>query len=180
LFEQTIRAGHPGFTNILPAVVILVRGLPSDVTVYNANATNRQSGEAAVTYPLPIGPGQFVDFVVEYYRASRQPFTQPTFSARGGVPRPGRSGASAQRILPVDRNVLLQSGRFLIEFTATPGNRYVVQYNSNPGTNAWRTAGAPITAPANRVQWLDDGPPKTDSPPGSVSSRIYRVVELVP
>ena len=181
LFEQSIRASHPGFTNILPAVVILVRGLPSDVTVYNANATNRQSGEAAVTYPLPIGPGQFVDFLVEYYRASREPFTQPTFSARGGMPGPGRPGARAQRILSVDRNVLLQSGRFLIEFTATPGNRYVVQYNSNPiGTNAWRTAGAPITAPANRVQWLDDGPPKTDSPPGSVSNRLYRVVELVP
>lgn len=94
------------------------------------------------------------------------------------MPAPGSSGRAAQ-ILPVDRNVLLQSGRFLIEFTATPGRRYVVQYNSNPiGTNAWRSAGVPITAPANRVQWLDDGPPKTESPPGAVGNRLYRVVEL--
>ena len=179
LFEQTIRASHPGFTNIVPGVIVMIRGLPTDVRVYNANASNLV-GSALVAHPLPIGPGQFVDFVVEYYRASRQPFTQPTFSARAAVPGPGRS-QRAQRILPIDRNVLLQSGRFLIEFTATPGNRYVVQYNSNPiGTNAWRTAGVPITAPANRVQWLDDGPPKTDSLPGSVSSRLYRVVELVP
>jgi len=177
LFEQTIRASHPGTTNILPGVVVLIRGLPSDVRVYNANASNSVTS-AFVAHPLPVGPGQSVDFLVEYYRASRQPFTQPTFAARATMPAPGSSGRAAQ-ILPVDRNVLLQSGRFLIEFTATPGRRYVVQYNSNPiGTNAWRSAGVPITAPANRVQWLDDGPPKTESPPGAVGNRLYRVVEL--
>jgi hypothetical protein len=33
-----------------------------------------------------------------------------------------------------------------------------------------------VTAANNRVQWYDDGPPKTASKPASVSSRYYRVI----
>ena len=35
-----------------------------------------------------------------------------------------------------------------------------------------------VVAPSSRVQWIDDGPPKTDSAPGSASQRYYRVVQL--
>jgi hypothetical protein len=42
----------------------------------------------------------------------------------------------------------------------------------------WKTANPIITAPANRVQWYDDGPPKTESKPTSIGSRFYRVMEL--
>jgi hypothetical protein len=30
-------------------------------------------------------------------------------------------------------------------------------------------------APANRVQWIDDGPPKTVSHPTNAMARFYRV-----
>ena len=70
----------------------------------------------------------------------------------------------------------LVGGRFLIEFSATPGNRYAVQYSSD--IIIWKTANPVITAPANRVQWYDDGPPKTESKPSMVGSRFYRVMAL--
>jgi hypothetical protein len=35
-----------------------------------------------------------------------------------------------------------------------------------------------ITAPANRVQWIDAGPPKTDSNPAQQTARYYRVILL--
>jgi hypothetical protein len=73
--------------------------------------------------------------------------------------------------------VALAGGRFLIEFSATPGRRYAVQYSSD-NMVTWKTANPIITAPANRVQWYDDGPPKTESKPTSTGSRLYRVMEL--
>ena len=36
----------------------------------------------------------------------------------------------------------------------------------------------PITAAANRVQWLDDGPPKTESKPIGPASGFYRIIQL--
>ena len=78
-------------------------------------------------------------------------------------------------VIQVDRSVQLQSGRFLIEFTAVPGRSYVVQYSSDMET--WKSANPIITAPSNKVQWYDDGPPKTESIPSS-GSRFYRVMVL--
>jgi hypothetical protein len=40
----------------------------------------------------------------------------------------------------------------------------------------WDQAGEPVTAAANRVQWIDNGPPKTATPPGDSEVRYYRVV----
>jgi hypothetical protein len=75
-----------------------------------------------------------------------------------------------------DRSAALTNGRFLIEFTTTPGRRYAVQYSAD--TVTWKTAQPPVTAAATRTQWYDDGPPKTESKPASVGERFYRVVEL--
>jgi hypothetical protein len=65
-----------------------------------------------------------------------------------------------------------------IEFTAEAGKRYLVQYRDNITSAAWQSAFPAVTAGANRVQWFDDGPPKTESPPGAVGNRFYRVIEL--
>ena len=40
----------------------------------------------------------------------------------------------------------------------------------------WQVATPTVTANATRTQWYDDGPPKTASKPGAVSSRYYRVI----
>jgi hypothetical protein len=171
LFEQTIRANNSS-TNAVNALAVLIRGLPSDARVYNASGTD-PFGTPFVAQPVAVNPGESVDFVIEYYRANRQPLTQPTFSpaATTARPRPPKG-----EVISVDRTVQLQSGRFLIEFTATVGRRYLVQYS--PDMAAWTNANPTITAAADRVQWLDDGPPKTVSPPSGLGSRFYRVFEL--
>jgi hypothetical protein len=171
LFEQTIRASN-GSTGAVEALAVLIRGLPGDVTVYNASGLD-PFGTPFVAQPIPVNPGETVDFVIEYYRANRLPITQPTFApaATTANPRP-----PSGQVMSVDRNVQLPDGRFLIEFTARAGRRYLVQYS--PDMAAWTNANPVITAPADRVQWLDDGPPKTISPPGGPGSRFYRVFEL--
>jgi len=75
----------------------------------------------------------------------------------------------------VDRFEALPDGSFLIEFATTPGHVYTIQYSDGP-SGPFKTAVPSITAPANRLQWLDDGPPKTESQPAG-GSRFYRVFE---
>jgi hypothetical protein len=171
LFEQTIRASNSS-TNVVEALAVLIRGLPSDAKVYNASGID-SLGRPFVAQPMPVNPGESVDFVIEYYRANRQAITQPIFSPAATTVRPR---TPAGEVISVDRSVELSSGRFLIEFTATAGRQYLVQYSPDMAT--WTNANPTITAPANRVQWLDDGPPKTVSRPGGPGSRFYRVFEL--
>jgi hypothetical protein len=172
LFEQTIRAYNAGTdTNVVDPLIVLIRGLPSDVRVYNASGAD-SGGTPFVAYRLPLRTNESVDFVIEYYRSTRRIFTQPTFAPSMGFPL--NTNISGGGILRAQIREV-QSGAVLIEFTATPGKRYEVQYSADFIT--WKNATPTITAPADKVQWIDSGPPKTESPPG-MGSRFYRVAEL--
>jgi hypothetical protein len=126
-----------------------------------------------VQYDLPLASGATVDLVIEYYRANRQTIPQPVYIV--GV-APPVVVTQTGRVLAIVPEAQMVGERFLIEFSATPGRRYVVQYSSD--MQDWKTANPRITAPANRVQWYDDGPPKTESKPASIDSRFYRIREL--
>ncbi|MBE0540032.1 MAG: choice-of-anchor D domain-containing protein, partial [Verrucomicrobia bacterium] len=170
LFEQTVRVTNSTLSSV-SGLRLRILNLPSDVQVYNASGST--NGTPFVQYDLPLAGGAAVDLLIEYYRANRQAIPQPGFVVEVAVPV---TVTETGPLLEIDRSVQLASGRFLIEFTATPGARYAVQYSSD--TQNWKTANPIITAPANRVQWYDDGPPKTESKPGSVGSRFYRVMQL--
>lgn len=171
LFEQTIR-----LINASPVAVdatqILIHGLPSDVVVYNA--AGEIDGVPYVQYNYTLAPFESVDFVIEYDRNSRETIPQPTFVSEAmeviivadpmGTP------------FAIDRALMLTDGRFLIEFTAIEGSSYSVQYSDD--MIDWTTVVPTITAPTNKIQWYDDGPPKTESMPEDASSRFYRIFEL--
>lgn len=72
---------------------------------------------------------------------------------------------------------MLRDGRILIEFDSIPGKIYEVQY-SDDEMKTWKSANPTVTAPANRFQWIDDGPPKTDAVPQNHVMRVYRVFVL--
>jgi hypothetical protein len=80
--------------------------------------------------------------------------------------------------LEVVRQELLADGSFLLEFTTLSNRTYYVQYRSDQG-GSWKTSQPAITGNGTRFQWIDSGPPKTESPPASVTLRIYQVI-LVP
>jgi hypothetical protein len=75
----------------------------------------------------------------------------------------------------VDRIVRIPAG-IMLEFTAVAGRWYIVEYSNN--SIEWKRTLAPIQAAANRVQWIDHGPPQTDSLPADQRSRFYRVREI--
>jgi len=122
----------------------------------------------------PLGVGSTVVFLLEYYVPTRVAPTNLTYTVEAGPPviPPVISGT----IFNISRTIVLADGSVLVEFSAVPGQVYAIQYGSDMVT--WRTAVPAITAPANRVQWIDAGPPKTDSSPAQQPARYYRVVLL--
>jgi uncharacterized repeat protein (TIGR01451 family) len=171
LFEQRIEVANGGPAT--PAsVLVTVSGLPANAKVYNATGTT--NGLPYVQSSSPLGVGSNVVFLLEYYVPTRVAPTNLTFAVQAGpiVIPPVISGT----ILSVSRTLVLANGNVLVEFSAVPGQVYAVQYSSDMKT--WLTAVPAITAPANQVQWIDSGPPKTVSSPAQQPSRYYRVVLL--
>ena len=69
----------------------------------------------------------------------------------------------------------LNAGTLGITWSSIPGRTYTILY-SDDVMLTWLTATPSLTANATQTQWYDDGPPKTESKPLSIASRVYRVV----
>jgi uncharacterized repeat protein (TIGR01451 family) len=171
LFEQRIQVANGGPATP-SSVLVTVSGLPANAKVYNAAGTT--NGLPYVQSSSPLGVGSNVVFLLEYYIPTRVAPTNLTFTVEAGptVIPPVVSGT----ILSVSRTLVLTNGNVLVEFSAVPGQIYAIQYSSDMVT--WLTAVPVIAAPANRVQWIDAGPPQTVSSPAQTSARYYRVVLL--
>jgi len=168
LFTNSVLLTNSG-PNTVAAVRLLILNLPADVQVYDASGSTT-NGTPYVQYNFPLAPAATVDFTIEYYRASRLPFPTPTYvpedTTAVTMTMTNGVGIAIGQIVPL-------SGGMLIEFSATLGRSYAVQYSSD--LINWHTADPVIIAPANGVQWFDQGPPKTQSRP---ATRFYRAFEL--
>jgi len=141
------------------------------VQLYNARGST--NGAPYVEYDQPVAAGGSVDFLLEYYESTRQPFVSTNFVASvvAAVVVPPPTGTYLQ----LDRAPFVSEGQLTIEFASVPGHTYVVQYSTDMQT--WETATPPIVAKNTRTVWIDTGPPMTASPPGSPGQRFYRIVE---
>jgi len=74
----------------------------------------------------------------------------------------------------IDRVVGLVDGTFLIEFPAVRGQDYYVQYCEDFVN--WKTVTPSVATDANRIQWIDNGQPKTENFPRNRACRFYRVI----
>jgi hypothetical protein len=63
----------------------------------------------------------------------------------------------------------------LIEFPSLTNRTYTVVYSDNVLFSNAMIAPPSITVPANRIQWIDYGPPATRSAPSNSPARFYRV-----
>jgi hypothetical protein len=175
LFYQTVRVSNPTLAPLAALrlwVELDANSLARGVQVWNA--TGRSNAVPYLSYNTSLAPGQSVDLQIEYYVPDRQPFPSPSFRTEVVVPDPPFEPAGTA--LGFVRQVTLANGLFLVEFSTTVGRRYYVQYSSDM-TN-WKTALPAIMGTGSRVQWIDNGPPKTESLPSSESSRFYRVILL--
>jgi hypothetical protein len=174
LFEELVTVTNIGSTTVA-GVRLLVGGLPSSVTLYDAAGTN--NGMPYVQYNSPLNPGNTVSFALEFYNPSRLPFTN-SLTAIAILPvNPGSPGTNGVFISQIFLDMRIAGDpRVVIGFPTTPGNTYLILYSDDLIT--WQVATPSVTANATATQWYDDGPPKTDSKPFSITSRFYRVIAV--
>ena len=168
LYEHTIRVLNPTAYSY-EAIRVLIRNLPPGTGVYNASGET--NSVPYVQSNLPIPPGGSVDFTIEYY-ANR--LLEPTLEAQlvSASPPTNPTGTVQQ----VSRAMRLSDGTFLIEFNSLVNRIYCVQYTKDM-TN-WKTVTPTLMGTGTRIQWLDNGPPKTETHPNGEPSRIYRLMML--
>jgi len=169
LMEELVRVTNVG-TNDVPSVRLSVSGLGTN-RLYNAVGTN--SGNPYVLYGATLATNQSVDLLLEYFVRTRTALTNLTRTAVGITLATVAVPTNAP---PTITSQSLTAGGFLIEFQSIPGRSYTILYADNTSFTNALVAQPAVVAPADRVQWIDNGPPKTISKPASVSSRFYRVI----
>ncbi len=170
MMEQQVNLANTGTTNAVAARVI-VQGLTN--RLYNAAGTN--DGNPFVAYTTNLPAAASVELLLEYFVPARTAVSNPVLNAvEVPVYNPLLPSGAPVRI---SRLLVLPSGRVLIEFPAETNRSYTVLYSADPSfTNQPRAAQPSVTAPADRVQWIDYGPPKTLSAPASTPNRFYQVI----
>jgi plastocyanin len=171
LFEQSVSVNNPN-ESAVAGVRLAVLGLPADVKLYDASGST--NGTPFVEYKQALNAGASVDFRLEYYRSNRLDFISTNFVTTAVTPV--TPVAPIGSVVQLDRTPFLFNGSLVIEFASVPGKTYVVEYS--PDMQVWSISLPPIVATGTRVQWIDTGPPKTDSAPGASGQRFYRVVQL--
>jgi len=142
--------------------------------LYNATATTAP-GIAHVDHAFPMAVNDAISVKLSFYTSTRlfpDPF-EPVLTVET-LPSSALPDTNGNGVQPTMVN--LPDGNKLIEFPAEAGKWYRVRY-SHDMVN-WYDSPVPLQAGANRVQWIDSGPPFTQSPPSSVTSRFYIVNEI--
>lgn len=177
LMEQTVLANNTSGSTAA-AVRVVVTGLTNEL--FNAYGTN--NGSPFVTCPANVAAGGGAQLRLQYFprtASSSFPFTNGQLhayvvpaSVLQYTPYPP---ASYSTNLNISRLVRQSDGDVLIEFPSTLGSSYTIVYSDNVLFSNAMIAAPAYIAPANRVQWLDYGPPATSSAPTNSTQRFYRV-----
>jgi hypothetical protein len=170
LFQETVRVENPSGSGS-NVVRLDVHGL-TNAMVWNASGTNN-AGIPYVQSSAPVPAGGYVDFIIEYYVPGRI-LPNPTLTAELVEPagQPGPVGIGQH----INRGVLLPDRTFLIEFASVSNRIYYIQYSSDLAN--WKTAYPAIQGNGTYILWIDNGLPKTESSPATVSKRFYRLLAL--
>jgi uncharacterized repeat protein (TIGR01451 family) len=174
LFEESVTVTNTGNVTIL-GFRLYVGNLPSGITLYNASGTS--NGVPFVNYNFPVDPSNAVSLILEFYNPTRLPFTNTLYAEAILPANISVSGTNNSTLIStnfMDRRIE-GDPRFVIEFPSVPGKTYTIIYSSDLTT--WKVATPSVKAANNVTQWYDDGPPKTESKPGSVGARYYRVIQ---
>jgi hypothetical protein len=117
-----------------------------------------------------------VSLALEFYDPARVPFTSTLRVVPIIPPNAGSTGTNGSvGINKIFTDTRTNGTRFVIEFVTVPGKTYTIIYSADMVN--WKVATPSVTANANVTQWYDDGPPKTESAPLSVTNRFYRVIK---
>ena len=183
LFVGTVTLRNTGAVEI-PALHLFVRGLPAEVSVFNATGQADFRGNSAVPYLLwnrPLPPSEEVTMRVEFFQANLRGGFVPEYAVELLPAAESAEQAGEEGLEPTKAQfVFFPDGTpkgFLIEIPTEPGARYAVEYSDD--MQNWVRVAPILVAPADQLQWIDNGPPKTVSFPDGSRPRFYRFLQLV-
>ena len=171
LMEQTVRLVNVS-TNDVASARVIVSGLTN--RLYNAAGTN--NGNPYVVYSAALAASQSVDLLLEYFAPARVPFNVANSDYTAVATEAAIVSVTSVPGANITLVTNLGPAGILIEFEAITNRTYTIYYSSNASFTTPGMAQPSVVAPANRVQWIDNGPPKTSSHPTTESSRFYRVL----
>lgn len=171
LFTSSLRITNNG-SGTAAAFRVFVTNLPADVSLFNASGTDAV-GRPFLLFNQNLVAGDSIDLIAEYFRPSLDPDFTPSFEVEV-LAAPEGEPVAADSGIEVTRMIILSNGDVLIEITSQPGATYAIEYSPDMSPSSWIRVRSTVTAAANRLQWIDNGPPKTDSHPSEAASRFYR------
>ena len=166
LFNQICELTNTG--NVPSAFRVLVKNLEAGIKVWNAHGTIGTVPYFNINQVL--APGQKISFTIEYFSPNRVAPANPQLEVVPINPQTFNPAGLTQFLQP--RTVAI-GGDILVEFNTENSRMYFVQYSSDLQT--WITAEPGVAGTGGRVQWIDNGPPKTTSKPSSAGQRFYQI-----
>ena len=178
-------------SNTLPFGVKLVSLLPSqgsattnrctDIILFNVGTLPHGDLVTLAIVVIPTVAGCITDKAVAFSQQRDAVPTNNYAQVTTTVSKSGRgcgSGSPPTNCVPVHITCSkpTRDGCVPLQFSATPGRIYAIQYSSDLMT--WHTTAPAITATNNCVDWIDAGPPQTPCKPAGDKARYYRVVLL--
>ena len=188
LLTQTFLLSNPTAVS-MTNLCVRVYGLNTDSSTNSISLFNSQingfldtdqdgqtDSEAYTVCVEPPGNRRFVILTLEYYVPDRTTLPRASFQSFFGsglnlvVPR----GAEGVRI----KAARFIDDEFLLEFAVEENYLYYIQYAPTPeglgDANVVKTSNPPVQRSGGDVQWIDNGPPRTDGAPEE-GLRFYRV-----
>jgi uncharacterized repeat protein (TIGR01451 family) len=175
LFRQIVQVSNSSGSNVT-SVRVVVMGLGTN-QLFNAVGTNGNNPFVVFGAPLPSMTS--TNIVLEYFIRSRTPVEGLTFVAYEAN-APAQTNSTSGDFPEIINFIALPpppTERVLIEFRSEPGASYIIQYSDNSSFSNALLAQPSIIAPADKTQWIDEGPPKTISRLIDTTNRFYRVIK---
>lgn len=173
LIQSRVTITNPNGTT-LSGFVLRLNNLPADVQVYNASGSDQ--GQPAIMWRQPLASGESKEFLIEFYRINQDSAFTPAYEAEHILLPSLPSGEEAPFI--VDRLFSEGDEEFTLEWTTEPGKTYEIEYSTD--LSGWNKVSPTPTAVSHRIRWKDQGPPQTESLPGTDGKRFYRIIRISP
>lgn len=171
LMEQMILVSNTS-TSDVASVRLVVSGLTN--ILYNAVGTN--NGLPFVVHGFALGAGQSVNLLLQFGPMRHSfPFANSQLQAFE-VPAYNLAPPANLGTLVNFTNIFqLTSGSIMIQFPSLTSRTYNVVYSDSVLFTSAFLAQPSGVASANWSQWIDYGPPETESHPTNGTMRFYRV-----
>ncbi len=164
---------NPALAQAKVMVVSIHNITNSSIRVVNATGTN--NGVPFVASAGAILPGTCWTNVIKFYDPLQVAFapvlTVDAVDSVGAGPE-----VPVGTPQPIFSGRFLRDGTFLVEFTTVNGSTYYVQYSSDMVN--WNTVFPSYAGTGQHFQFVDSGPPQTQSLPSTSTSRFYRVLKV--